>query len=413
MDDSQRNVIFWSGVLMTPSETFIRAQARAMRRFTPHFAGVRFYGPGSFLAREECTLLNGGGLAGRLGETIFKATGAAPGFCRRLARLRPGLLHAHHGVNGALALPLASALRVPLVVTFYGRDATVEWSSQRFSLTQQLFRWRTPRLQRETALFIAVSGFIKRKLVERGYPADKIIVHYYGVDTSEFRADPAVPREPVVLFVGRLDEKKGCQYLIRAMERVQAVLPRWQLVLIGDGPLMADLKAQAASVLRRCTFLGLQPPGIVRQWMNRASLLVAPSVTAASGDSEGLPTVIVEAQAMGLPVVATDHAGINEAIAQGETGLMAPERDEARLAEHILRLCSDPALWRQISAHARLQVERRFDLRDQTAAMEGLYADLIGRSRAARFFQVDRIAGAIAAGSQTSFASRDMVKGLS
>jgi glycosyltransferase involved in cell wall biosynthesis len=383
MNSGPSNIIFWSRMLLTPSETFIRAQAVALRRFTPHFAGVRYVGAKSLLSPEQCLLVNNGGIGGAIRETAFKVTGKAPAMRRKLAALRPALIHAHHGVNAALALPLAKAMGLPLVVTFYGRDATVNTRAQLVSPTQWVFMKRARELKRDATLFIAVSAFIKRKLIERGYPADRIVAHYYGVDTRIFRPDPSVQREPIVLFVGRLAEKKGIEYLIRAMESVQSNYPEMRLVIIGDGPLGPALRAQAARSLRRCEFLGLQPADVVRQWMNRSSIFVAPSVTAASGDSEGLPTVVVEAQAMGLPVVASDHAGISEAIVDGQTGLLAPERDVAMLTAHILRLCADPSLRSALADSARRDVELKFDIRNQTAALEDMYADILRDRRPA------------------------------
>src|SRR5262249_50798333 len=129
--------------------------------------------------------------------------------------------------------------------------------------------------------------------------------------------------------------------------------------------------------------LGMQSHDVVKGWMSRASMLVAPSVTAASGDSEGLPTVIVEAQAMGLPVIATDHAGNTEAITDGQTGLIAAERDVEALAKHIARLAGDKELWARLSDNARRQTERHFDIRKQTRILEGLYEDVLARSAAA------------------------------
>jgi colanic acid/amylovoran biosynthesis glycosyltransferase len=376
MDSEQRKVIVWSGFMLNPSETFIRNQAIAMRRFVPHFAGVR-YSNDSLLSRDECTLVNDGGRAGAMREVMFKVAGVPPCFRRRLERLQPALIHAHHGVNGALALPLARALRVPLVVTFHGADATVNKPPDHYSLAHRAFCRRVEQLKRDVALFTADSAFIKRKLVERGYPADQIVVHHVGVDTQTFKADPAVAREPVVLFVGRLAEKKGVEYLIRAMEPVQATAPHLKLVIIGDGPLRAQLHSLAAEKLKNYEFLGLQPSSVVKQWMNRAAVLAVPSVTASNGDCEGLPTVIQEGMAMGIPVVATRHAGNCEAITEGETGLTTAERDVEMLADHIARLCSNPTLWKKISANARRAVEAHLDINKQTARLEAHYERIV------------------------------------
>src|SRR5207248_8412698 len=111
-------------------------------------------------------------------------------------------------------------------------------------------------LELGASLFIAVSNFIRDELVRGQFPANKITVHYIGVDTEMFRSDPSVTREQIVLFTGRLAEKKGCEYLIRAMVDVESQLPRAELVIIGDGPLKPGLEQLAKRNLRRYRFLG-------------------------------------------------------------------------------------------------------------------------------------------------------------
>jgi colanic acid/amylovoran biosynthesis glycosyltransferase len=129
--------------------------------------------------------------------------------------------------------------------------------------------------------------------------------------------------------------------------------------------------------LKRFQFLGVQPAPVVREWMNRASLLVAPSVTAAQGDSEGLPNVVLEAQAMGLPVVSTTHAGIPEAVIHGETGFLAPERDSQSLAQFSLRLFQDEELWQRFSVKGQQHMCDNFNREIQTKSLEEIYNNLI------------------------------------
>ncbi len=367
------NVVFFSGLLLPPSETFIRAQGEGLQQFTPYYVGSRIV-KGLSLPSERTLVVNRGGFLGAAQEGLFKLLGSAPRLYKQVQQLNPVLIHAHFGLNGSLALPLARILKLPMVVTFHGSDATkkdeyVPWSS----ISHQIYFRRREALKREARLFIAVSEFIKTKLVEQGFPPDKIVVHHIGVDTEVFQPDRAVQREPVVLFVGRLAEKKGCQYLIQAMAQVQAEIPDVELVIIGDGPLRLQLEDLAASSLKRYQFLGLQPPQVVKSWMNRSLMLAAPSVTASTGDSEGLPTVVVEAQAMGLPVVGSVHAGIPQAVVHGETGFLAAERDWTSLAEHILRLLKDPILWQSFSCNGQQRVRNLFDLHKQNQALEGIY----------------------------------------
>jgi glycosyltransferase involved in cell wall biosynthesis len=113
--------------------------------------------------------------------------------------------------------------------------------------------------------------------------------------------------------------------------------------------------------------------------MNRATVLAVPSVTASNGDCEGLPTVIQEGMAMGVPIVATRHAGNCEAITEGESGLTTEERDVDLLAAHVLRLCTDGDMWSKISANARRAVEANLDIRKQTGKLEALYERTLAR----------------------------------
>jgi colanic acid/amylovoran biosynthesis glycosyltransferase len=197
------------------------------------------------------------------------------------------------------------------------------------------------------------------------------------VNTEFFSPDPSVRREPVVLFVGHLTEVKGCEYLIRSMAKAQAVLPDLELVVIGDGPLRPHLEQIAKENLTHFRFLGLQPKNTVKEWMNRAKVFSVPSTTATSGAEEGFGLVFLEAQAMGCPVVSSSSGGIPEAVAHGETGLLAKERDVDALSQHILLLLGNENLWRKMSEAGRNRVKSLFDLKTQTQALEKLYVQVL------------------------------------
>jgi glycosyltransferase involved in cell wall biosynthesis len=366
-------VVLFSSLLLPPSQTFIRAQGEQLQEFTPYYVGSRLI-EGLSLPPERTLVVNRGGVWGATQEVLFKVSGFAPNLYRQVRQLQPATIHAQFGLSGALALPLARDLKVPLLVHFRGADATVkEEYARNASLNHRVYFRRREALKRETRLFITVCQFLKDKLLEQGFPADKILVHYNGVNIEAFQPDDSIPREPVVLFVGRLTEKKGCEDLIAAMSAVQAAMPHIELVLIGDGPLKPKLEALASQVLRRYRFLGLQSPAEVKNWMNRASLLAAPSITAADGDAEGLPNVVVEAQAMGLPVVATNHAGIPEAVIHGETGFLVAEGDREGLAAYSLHLLQDIDLWQRFSAKGKERVRNNFNRSKQARILEGIY----------------------------------------
>lgn len=370
-------VVLFSSLLLPPSQTFIQAQGEELRQFTPYYVGSRLV-EGLSLPPERALVVNRGDALGTAQEALFKFSGIAPRLYRQVRQLNPALIHAQFGLSGSLALPLARSLKVPLIVHFRGADATVKDEyARRASINHWVYFQRREALKRESRLFITVSKFIKEKLLEQGFPAHKIMVHYHGVDTEIFKADATVPREPVVLFVGRLTEKKGCEYLIQAMAMVQAKMPEVELVLIGDGPVRQSLEAMANKMLTKYKFLGVQPRAVVQSWMNRSRILAAPSVTASQGDSEGLPNVVVEAQAMNLPVVSTVHAGIPEAVVHGETGFLAPERDYKQLGEDMLCLLQNNELWQRFSVSGRDRVQKFFNRRQQTRVLENIYQTVL------------------------------------
>lgn len=363
--------------LLPHSETFVRSQAETLQSFQPYYLGSRFIQHGLQIPLERTMLINQGGWLGRMREISSKLGEFSPTLLQQIKSLEPKLIHAHFAQDGAIALPLVKALKIPLVVTFHGFDVTVKDKYAQPSLGQWIYWHRREVLKCEAQLFIAVSTFIKEKLLELGFPSEKIVVHYTGVDTKLFQPDPAVQRQPTVLFVARLVEKKGCEYLIQAMSKVQTIMPEVELVVIGDGTLGDNLKQLAKKKLRRYQFLGVQPPETIKAWMNKAKVFCVPSITAKSGDSEGFGMVFGEAQAMGLPVVSFATGGIPEAVADGQTGLLAPERDSEKLATSILQLLQQQELWQQFSQKGQQRVRDFFNLQVQTQALESLYTNRV------------------------------------
>jgi colanic acid/amylovoran biosynthesis glycosyltransferase len=372
----KRNVLFYRDRLLPLSETFIKEQAESLCRFTPYYLGAR-PSPGIALPPQLTTFIGRQGPIGRLQEVLFKGLHVAPFALRKIKVLCPVLVHAHFAQDGVEAMPISESLNVPLVVTLHGYDVTMR--DEVFSLHRRGRRYlRLRRRLGETgSRFIAVSEFIAGKVREAGFPQDKIRVHYIGVNVDRFRPDATIVRESLVLFVGRLVEKKGCEYAIRAVASLQREIKGLRLAIIGDGPLRRHLEELARSESCDCLFLGAQSPEVVRQWMNQARVCCVPSITAEDGNAEGLPTVVQEAQAMGLPVVGSASAGIPEAVEHGVTGLLAPERDWVILAMHLKTLFTEDATWRKFSIAARERVCQRFDLKIQTALLENLYDEVI------------------------------------
>jgi colanic acid/amylovoran biosynthesis glycosyltransferase len=225
-------------------------------------------------------------------------------------------------------------------------------------------------------LFLAVSKFIRRKLLEQGFPEERILVHYIGVDTKKFQ--PASTEcGPVILFVGRLEPTKGPEFLIRAAAAVQSELPEAELVIIGEGTLRADMEKLAKQSLRRYRFLGLRTADEVCEWMNRASVVCAPSIRRLSGEEEAFGLACAEAHAVAKPVVAFDSGGIPEIVTHGSTGFLAPVGDWQALAKHLLVLLRDAPLRKRFGLSGRESVLRQFDLELRTKILEEIYTGVL------------------------------------
>ena len=371
---AHRAVVVWRSVLLPGSETFIRHQADALRRWRPTYVGgVKMHSP---LARETDIIVYPPGVTSWWEFLRLRLTGGSRGLRAILAELRPELVHAHFGGDGWLISRSAVQSGIPLVITLHGRDVTVQPHARgpRGARYRRNLRTAFDR----AVLVLAVSDAIRRKAIELGADPAKVRVHHTGVPVPP--ASTEVPKKWDVIFVGRFVAKKGVDDLIEAIGTLPA--PRPRVVLVGSGPLEASMRARAADLGLDATFLGAQPPAVVRRCLTESALFVSPSKTAPDGDAEGLPTTILEAAALGLPVVSTRHSGIPEAVVDGETGLLCNEGDRSALAEHIGRLLAEDDLRVRLGRQARRHVEAHFDVGIQAGILEDLYDSVIDRTLA-------------------------------
>jgi glycosyltransferase involved in cell wall biosynthesis len=372
-----RNILVYRTELLPLSETFVRAQAIAMHRYRPHFMGLYATKP-SLVGPKECWLLESSSYLPRcLRRSLYQWFGVqallhTTHVHQRLQTLHPTLIHAHFAIDAAAILPFAKRFNLPLIVTLHGYDVTAS-RNFRNPLRGWLQRRQLHALWQGAAQFLCVSEFIRQKALSAGFPGNKLIVHRIGVDTTRFRPPIERAHSNDIVFVGRLTEKKGCEILISAMEQVNRILPEARLLILGHGPLQAQLQGLAAQLKVNCAFLGRQSHDQVRQTLENARICVVPSVTAANGDSEGLPMILIEAQALGVPVVATRHAGIPEGIVDGNAGMLSDERDIHGLADNIVRLFADRALHEDLSRRGVDLVRHNFDLHRQTDQLETIY----------------------------------------
>lgn len=206
------------------------------------------------------------------------------------------------------------------------------------------------------------------------HPGARVHRVYNGLDLDAFAYHDPTQRPPVICAVGRLVEKKGFADLIDAVAILRDRGVQARLELAGAGPLLERLEAQVqyTGLSGAVTLRGALPQHEVVRLLQAAAVFAAPCVVAADGDRDGLPTVLLEAMALGTPCVSTPVTGIPEVVRNGETGLLVPERDPFALADALQRLLLDPPLRRTLSRSARGLIESRFDVRAQATALRAL-----------------------------------------
>lgn len=366
--------------LFKVSEPFISQQAEQLKNFKPLYLGRSRLGVAP--NNTKSLVLEDLSSQEQFHRKLWQVVTRDPRpYLQLLGDRKPALIHAHFGVEGLYALPLSKRLDIPLVTTFHGFDATTSVPALLRSGSPSWINYAFFRRQlaKHGDMFICVSEYIRKRVIDLGFPEERTRVHYMGIDTQAIQPrDPAMETR-TLLHVARLVEKKGTEYLIRAFAEVALKMPDVELVIIGDGPLKNKLSnlSESIGLGKRIRFLGAQSHEVVLQWMQKAAALLLPSVTAETGDAEGLGMVLLEAAATGVPVIGSFHGGIPEAIIDGQTGYLVPERDIHVLAEHISELLENDNKRIMMGKNARILMEERFDIRKQTALLEELYEELL------------------------------------
>jgi colanic acid/amylovoran biosynthesis glycosyltransferase len=306
---------------------------------------------------------------------------------RRTARFLPtrpyDICYCAFGMDAphALRLRRLGVLGGELVVAFRGADTTKYVARRGPRVYARTFR--------QARLLLPVCDFLARRLLDLGAPPERVVVHRTGIDLRRW---PYREREPAgddrlrLVTVGRLVEKKGVEHVLRAMRILLDRGVDVEYGILGDGPRRERLAALAAElgVKDRVTLHGRHGQEAVRDELERSDVLVAASVTAADGDEEGIPNVLKEAMALGLPVVGTRHAGIPELIEDDVSGFLVPERDEASLADALQRLARDPGRWATMGRAGRATIEREYDIHRLNDRLAGLLENLIRQEAPSR-----------------------------
>lgn len=376
---ARAKVAVFSSRFLSYSQTFVYEEIRHHRRYQAEvftrerLNRVRFpFSPVHSLSGVEAWL--------------YRTTLLSPTFFRVFQNGRFDIVHAHFGSGACYALPYVGRFDLPLVVTFHGHDVPLLLSAERFHPANWGYwvcsRWLFARAD----LMLTVSEDLRALLISAGAPAAKVVVHRLGIDTE---LAPRVEQtdECIVLFMaGRMVEKKGFEYGIRAFAEALQKYPCLRLRLIGEGERRRDYER----LIRQLGLAGhVEMTGVVShlellEAMRRSDIVLVPSVIAGDGDREGIPMIVYEAASLGMPTIASKHGGIPEVIEDGVTGILVAERDVAAIAGSLLELIENPARRRSLGEAASQKARREFDIRKRTDDLEARYDEVLRRRSSTR-----------------------------
>jgi len=297
-------------------------------------------------------------------------------FVSKLIKNRVKLIHAHFGPSGLEILPVVKELNIPLVCTFHGYDASILLKYQTYlENLKKLFTY---------AHIIAVSDEMKRKLVEIGANPKRVSVVRCGIplDVFEFiertNLDQKIKEKKVInyLQVSNFVEKKGHAFTIEAFSLLVKKNPNAHLTLAGGGELYNKINqlVKEKNLSNYITFTGVVNEEKVKDLMDEADVFVHHSVISERGDKEGVPTVLMEAMATGLPVISTFHSGIPELINDGINGFLVKERDIESYSEKMHEILFVSS---KFSSNARKKVSEKFNLTKEVSHIIDIYKNLI------------------------------------
>jgi glycosyltransferase involved in cell wall biosynthesis len=291
-----------------------------------------------------------------------------------LSKTDARLLHIYFGQIAVHLLPLIRAWERPSIVSFHGADVLVD-------MNKQAYREATRQMLNAVNLILVRSESLRRAVVHLGCDEKKIEIQGTGIPLDEFpfreRSFPSSSggREWRFVQAGRLIEKKGLPVTLRAFAVFLREHPNAKLTIAGEGPLLGQLQnlARELNIESYVLFTGFISQEQLREVYYASHIFLHPSQTGHDGNQEGIPNSMLEAMAGGLPVFATQHGGIPEAIENGVSGVLVPEGNHEKLAAALLDAAEDRAFLSRIARNGAEIVRKNFDLRVQAQRLEEIY----------------------------------------
>jgi colanic acid/amylovoran biosynthesis glycosyltransferase len=296
-----------------------------------------------------------------------------------LTKTDAGLLHIYFGQIAVHLLPLIRAWERPSIVSFHGADVLVD-------LNKPAYRDATRQMLNAVNLVLVRSESLRRAVIQLGCDEKKIEIQRTGIPLDEFpfrerNFVAAAATEWRFVQAGRLIEKKGLPVTLRAFAVFLRQYPNAKLTIAGEGPLLGRLQnlARDLNIDGRVLFTGFVSQERLREIYYASHIFLHPSQTGRDGNQEGIPNSMLEAMASGLPVFATAHGGIPEAIENDVSGVLVPERDHEKLAAALLDAAKDPGFLSRMARNGAETVRKNFDLSAQARRLEDTYLRIMGR----------------------------------
>lgn len=279
---------------------------------------------------------------------------------------------AEYGMVGASVCKVCKQAKIPLVIHFHGADAHHNPTIKKFEIAyKQAFNY--------ASYIVCVSQFMLNALLKLGAPAQKLVLNPYGVNLHNFTSTKPELNDPILFFAGRFVEKKSPLLLVKAFALVKREVADAKLVMAGDGPLFKQTVSLAKhlGLENDISFPGVFSHKQVIAQIKVSRAFVQHSVIAQDGDSEGTPNSILEASAMGLPIISTLHAGINEAVINNQTGILCQENDVAQFAKNMVLVLQNKNLAGQLGQAGVKHIKQNYDLKFRILALNNIIKNAI------------------------------------
>jgi colanic acid/amylovoran biosynthesis glycosyltransferase len=295
-----------------------------------------------------------------------------------LSKTAARLLHIYFGQIAVHLLPLIRSWKKPSIVSFHGADVTVD-------MNKPAYHEATLRMLDAVKLVLVRSESLRRAVIDLGCNERKIEIQRTGIPLDEFsfreRNFVTAAIEWRFVQAGRLIEKKGLPITLHAFALFLRQHPSAHLTIAGEGPLLGQLQKLSGELKidKRVSFTGFVSQEQLREIYDESHIFLHPSQTGHDGNQEGIPNSMLEAMASGLPVFATQHGGIPEAIENGVSGVLVPERDHEKLAAALLDAVKHPGYLSRTALNGAGFVRKNFDLRAQAQRLEDTYLKIISR----------------------------------